>query len=257
MLARPVPPSEAEARWPGRSRHIVGPAARGRPRVARGTRVHHPAARMVSIMAATSSISRRSSSSASSAATSAASTARRCSRAALSRIARRIASDLPSPVASSWASARRASSSRRTLMAEDTPTTVSRFVIRGWRDLLRRRCAGSCMARSVVDRLPGAGDCVWIMRLNWDLGVGAGEGNRTLMTSLEGWGSTIELRPHGGCTRVFGQDLHARSVPSPEHEPGRCRSTRATRPRAESGHLILGTAARGTGDDKLRLPIGM
>ena len=30
-----------------------------------------------------------------------------------------------------------------------------------------------------------------------DLGflVGAGEGNRTLMTSLEGWGSAIELRP--------------------------------------------------------------
>ena len=31
----------------------------------------------------------------------------------------------------------------------------------------------------------------------FDLGfwVGAGEGNRTLMTSLEGWGSAIELRP--------------------------------------------------------------
>src|SRR5215469_17464200 len=31
-----------------------------------------------------------------------------------------------------------------------------------------------------------------------DLGlcIGAGEGNRTLMTSLEGWGSAIELRPH-------------------------------------------------------------
>jgi hypothetical protein len=30
-----------------------------------------------------------------------------------------------------------------------------------------------------------------------DLGlyIRAGEGNRTLMTSLEGWGSTIELRP--------------------------------------------------------------
>jgi hypothetical protein len=27
---------------------------------------------------------------------------------------------------------------------------------------------------------------------------GAGEGNRTLMTSLEGWGSAIELRPRGG-----------------------------------------------------------
>jgi hypothetical protein len=36
-----------------------------------------------------------------------------------------------------------------------------------------------------------------------DLGflVGAGEGNRTLMTSLEGWGSAIELRPRGGYTR--------------------------------------------------------
>ena len=31
--------------------------------------------------------------------------------------------------------------------------------------------------------------------------VGAGEGNRTLMTSLEGWGSAIELRPRGGYTR--------------------------------------------------------
>ncbi len=29
---------------------------------------------------------------------------------------------------------------------------------------------------------------------------GAGEGNRTLMTSLEGWGSTIELRPRGSLT---------------------------------------------------------
>ncbi len=26
----------------------------------------------------------------------------------------------------------------------------------------------------------------------------AGEGNRTLMTSLEGWGSAIELRPRSG-----------------------------------------------------------
>jgi hypothetical protein len=33
--------------------------------------------------------------------------------------------------------------------------------------------------------------------LGCDLGlhIGAGEGNRTLMTSLEGWGSAIELRP--------------------------------------------------------------
>ena len=35
------------------------------------------------------------------------------------------------------------------------------------------------------------------VRVPSDLGlhIGAGEGNRTLMTSLEGWGSAIELRP--------------------------------------------------------------
>jgi hypothetical protein len=37
--------------------------------------------------------------------------------------------------------------------------------------------------------------------LDLGLRVGAGEGNRTLMTSLEGWGSAIELRPRSGCTR--------------------------------------------------------
>ena len=32
---------------------------------------------------------------------------------------------------------------------------------------------------------------------------GAGEGNRTLATSLEGWGSTTELHPHiGGDERI-------------------------------------------------------
>jgi hypothetical protein len=35
-----------------------------------------------------------------------------------------------------------------------------------------------------------------------DLGFwfGAGDRDRTGMTSLEGWGSTIELRPRGGTT---------------------------------------------------------
>ena len=32
---------------------------------------------------------------------------------------------------------------------------------------------------------------------------GAGEGNRTLATSLEGWGSTTELHPHR-CKRLVG-----------------------------------------------------
>lgn len=114
---RPAPPSAAAVRLPGRSLRIDGRAVRGPFRVEGGTRERHPAARMLSIRAATSSISRRSSSSASSAATSAARVALRCSRAALSRIARRIASDLLRPVASSKASARRASGSRRTLIA--------------------------------------------------------------------------------------------------------------------------------------------
>ena len=34
--------------------------------------------------------------------------------------------------------------------------------------------------------------------LSWGFLIGAGEGNRTLMTSLEGWGSAIELRPRDG-----------------------------------------------------------
>jgi hypothetical protein len=51
-------------------------------------------------------------------------------------------------------------------------------------------CRPAVTGRTVTDRGDG---------LLWpgDLGlrVGAGEGNRTLMTSLEGWGSAIELRP--------------------------------------------------------------
>ena len=31
--------------------------------------------------------------------------------------------------------------------------------------------------------------------ISWDLSGGAGDGNRTHVTSLEGWNSTIELHP--------------------------------------------------------------
>jgi hypothetical protein len=40
-----------------------------------------------------------------------------------------------------------------------------------------------------------AARCIFDTRLELGFLVGAGEGNRTLMTSLEGWGSAIELRP--------------------------------------------------------------
>ena len=109
----------AGTRSPARLRRIAGPAAHGRFRVEDGIRERHPAARMLSMNAATSSISRLSSSSASRAATSAASSERFRRRPALSRIARRMASDLLMPVASSCASACRTSGSRRTLIADD------------------------------------------------------------------------------------------------------------------------------------------
>ncbi len=48
-----------------------------------------------------------------------------------------------------------------------------------------------------------------------DLGflVGAGEGNRTLMTSLEGWGSAIELRPRARREACFAAGVSTASVP--------------------------------------------
>jgi hypothetical protein len=33
--------------------------------------------------------------------------------------------------------------------------------------VLARRANGTLMARSLLDRLPGSGDRVWIMRLSW------------------------------------------------------------------------------------------
>jgi hypothetical protein len=52
-----------------------------------------------------------------------------------------------------------------------------------------------------------------------DLGflVGAGEGNRTLMTSLEGWGSAIELRPRVPVGGVPGTGVSIDSVPVSQH----------------------------------------
>ena len=41
---------------------------------------------------------------------------------------------------------------------------------------------------------------------------GAGEGNRTLTTSLEGWNSTIELHPHGAEDEIRTRDVHLGKV---------------------------------------------
>ena len=64
---------------------------------------------------------------------------------------------------------------------------------------------GTCMARPGrldlnVTRSPTPCGCLLVCAYT----VGAGEGNRTLMTSLEGWGSAIELRPRIPVERVSG-----------------------------------------------------
>ena len=43
--------------------------------------------------------------------------------------------------------------------------------------------------------------------------VGAGDGNRTHATSLEGWNSTIELHPHSGAVdEIRTRDIHLGKV---------------------------------------------
>ena len=52
--------------------------------------------------------------------------------------------------------------------------------------------------------------------LSWAGTMRAGDGNRTRMTSLEGWGSTIELRPHNLPASVA-------RLRAPAHQAGRHR----------------------------------
>ena len=49
-----------------------------------------------------------------------------------------------------------------------------------------------------------AAQCIFDTRLELGFVGGAGEGNRTLMTSLEGWSSAIELRPRVPVESVSG-----------------------------------------------------
>jgi hypothetical protein len=55
---------------------------------------------------------------------------------------------------------------------------------------------GTYVSRTGVTNLPSTARGHRAKALTWGFWFGAGEGNRTLMTSLEGWGSAIELRPH-------------------------------------------------------------
>jgi hypothetical protein len=92
-------------------------------------------------------------------------------------------------------------------------------------------------------------DGTWV-----DLGlyVGAGEGNRTLMTSLEGWGSAIELRPRARW------ELHAQYQVSTDSVPVRWHRRRSKLPgQASAGAASThrgsrGTAGAGVWDGRLR-----
>ena len=48
-----------------------------------------------------------------------------------------------------------------------------------------------------------------------EVDVGAGDGNRTHVTSLEGWSSTIELHPQPSATYDTGQRAHVNPVEKP------------------------------------------
>ena len=58
-----------------------------------------------------------------------------------------------------------------------------------------QRANGPLMARKVENYIAEAGAQTRVMPVTCTDIDRAGDGNRTRMTSLEGWGSTIELRP--------------------------------------------------------------
>ena len=70
--------------------------------------------------------------------------------------------------------------------------------------MIRYLC-GTYVARKALPGTSGWRCAVVADTVTCAFRVGAGEGNRTLMTSLEGWGSAIELRPRAGweaCART-------------------------------------------------------
>jgi hypothetical protein len=58
-----------------------------------------------------------------------------------------------------------------------------------------QRANGPLMARKDENYIAEAGAQMRVMPVTCTNINGAGDGNRTRMTSLEGWSSTIELRP--------------------------------------------------------------
>ena len=107
---------------------------------------------------------------------------------------------------------------------------------------------GPLMARKVNNCIVEIEVQTWIMSLTCIDKMRAGDGNRTRMASLEGWGSTIELRPRGGggssrirlgrhrvAYRVGGGVTAQRSPPRYGRGPGLpCLPSRRTSVRAEA-----------------------
>ncbi len=98
---------------------------------------------------------------------------------------------------------------------------------------------GASQRVSPRGRTPGTSSTLWRTRSRtlestptWAGTMGAGDGNRTRMTSLEGWGSAIELRPRD----LPGAVGAGRSSPVayrflPPARTGRSRQARAGGPR--------------------------
>src|SRR6185437_16515206 len=101
---------------------------------------------------------------------------------------------------------------------------------RGRRAQSSRCCSAACSARTSLS--PSRYPCVDAAPIR----VGAGEGNRTLVVSLEGFCSTIELHPRPACCRS-----HQRRWASIYRETSRTKRVATLPLRRGFRRLLLGT----------------
>ena len=92
-----------------------------------------------------------------------------------------------------------------------------------------QRANGPLMARKVENYIAEAGAQTRVMPVTCIDINRAGDGNRTRMTSLEGWSSTIELRPQQPPNRRLTPVAYRLTAPSSptEHQNGRSRRSRS------------------------------
>ena len=96
-----------------------------------------------------------------------------------------------------------------------------------------QRANGPLMARKVENYIAEAGAQTRVMPVTCQDIDRAGDGNRTRMTSLEGWSSTIELRPQPPPNRRLTPVAYRLTAPSSSTEHQNRASERQTAPLRE------------------------